>query len=463
MSKFASDVRIYLPLKAFLAYVTLTLLLHYLGPWEYEDEKILLPVAYMIGVMLLFALGYTSVAKRKSQNLVRSESVCAENFRRFKFVAKVGLVLQLVLTVAGAIIDAGAGRLSIISLLNPGQVYIDALNYAKAGAESSFVGQLRIIASPLIYVSNAFLLFSFYKLGRVWRFGLVGTLLLQLIIGVMTKGAQKGIFDLFIIFACTSFLRVYFDAKRFHRWVRTSMILLVLVLLAFTFFQLSRLAAYNISEIGVIGKMRLDSEGLIFVIFGEKMGLAVAVFIGYISQGYYGLSLCLGLPFEWTYGIGNSFALTSYAEQYLGISQVEAATYPLRMEAAYGWPAKMLWQTFFPWVASDITFVGALLLMYPIGRLYARSLTESLTYENPLSICVFYFLTTLLLFLPANNQLMQTREMMVGSVVIILSWLFLGSRFRRPRIILYSPHPATIPDHFASPSVGDGLLKIEGK
>jgi hypothetical protein len=159
--------------------------------------------------------------------------------------------------------------------------------------------------------------------------------------------------------------------------------------------------------------------------------LGLSLFISYISQGYYGLSLTLQLPFEWSYGMGNSFAMTSYAEQYFGMSGIFEKTYPFRMENVFNWPAKMYWHTIFPWLASDITFPGALALMFFVGRGYARSLIDSVIYESPLGISAFYLLTILLLYLPANNQLMQAREMMIATVVLFFSWFIFGAKLRK--------------------------------
>lgn len=423
---------IYAPMNFFVVYVIFTLVLHVVGPWEYKDEVLWEVVVYISIAMLFFVLGYRSIASRFVTKIYRDEAVCEKNYRRFIGIAKAGVVAQVLFTVLLAASDYADGRLSFEGLLNPGQAYIDALELNKDGGGSvSFVGQVKTIFSPWIYFSDAFLLFNYSRLGVRWRLILVFALAFQLLHGALIKAAQKGFFDLLIVFTSVGILRVYFDRVRFVKLIKYSLGFLFGVVAIFALFQLSRMDAYDALDYSGVDRMRLDRDGLLFSVLGNSLGLAASLFIGYLSQGYYGLSLCLQLPFEWTYGLGNSFALTSYAEQYIGVASVADNTYPSRMDAYFGWPAKMYWHTFFPWVASDLTFFGAIILMYLIGRGYARSFIDGVAFESPLGICVFYLLTTLMIYLPANNQLMQTREMMIGTLVLIFAWAVFGKKYRR--------------------------------
>jgi hypothetical protein len=149
----------------------------------------------------------------------------------------------------------------------------------------------------------------------------------------------------------------------------------------------------------------------------------------YANVGYYGLSHCFDLPFVWTHGIGNSFALMGYADQYLGIQDVIYDTYPLRAEAATGWPSMMLWETIFPWLASDLTYPGVLVFCLLLGRFYATVWKESLGFRNPLSIVAFCYVNIMLLFFQCNNQLFQTRESTLATLTLLGTWLLFHRRF----------------------------------
>lgn len=425
---------VYGPMKFFVLYVMFTLVLHVFGPWEYQDEKLTLAAMYVFFALLLFSLGYRSFASRVAAPQ-RDALLCEINYWRFSSAAKFGVSLQALLALYAIAYGVGVGRYSFENIFNPGQTYIAALELARGDTEASFAGQVRTLAAPLIYFSNVFLLLNFRQIGGRWRLLLLVTLGLQVVDGLISKAAQKGIFDLLILMSSVGVIRAYFDRVIFLRWVRYSAIFLGFALVVFIYFQISRMTAYDALDYAGAGQAMLDRDGLIFSLFGNRLGLAISLFIGYLSQGYYGLSLSLQLSFEWTYGLGNSFALLSYAEQYFGVYGLEEITYPARMEAAFGWPAKMYWHTFFPWVASDLTFFGAAILMYFIGRAYARSFIEGVSSYSPLAVAAFYFLSTLLFFLPANNQLMQTREMMIGSCFLLVVWLVFGRRYARRRSV----------------------------
>lgn len=421
---------LYGPMKVVVCYIIFTMVLHVIGPWEYRDESLLWAYVFMAAVLAAFVLGYASVISKMPRFFELNEAVSWRNLNRFLTVSKIGLTLQFLLISALFILDIVAGKVSIESVFNPGQTYINALEVAYLEGDGSFLVQVRTLAAPIIYLANVFFIYNYSRVGKLWRYCLLITLAIQLVHGVSTRGAQKGFFDLFIMLASVGALNVYLDKQKFMHWLRLSGLLLASIISLFLVFQLSRLSAYDALDYAGSDYIRLIKDGWFFSALGNELGLSLALFVMYISHGYYGLSLCLDLPFEWTYGLGNSFALTSYADQYFGISNIELGTYPFRMQEQFGLPAKMYWHTFFPWVASDLSFFGVVPLMYLIGRGYARSFTDGLLCGSPIGALMFYFLTTLLLYLPANNQLMQSREMTIGFLSVTIYWLVFGARYR---------------------------------
>ena len=370
----------------------------------------------------MFSLGYISIARKWRGTIQKSERDHEKNYRRHRKLAKFSLITQLTLTILSFLSGWNEGSLSLDSLSNPGELYVNALDRQENSSSTSIVGQLSTLASPIFYFGTIYFIFNFSRTTRPWRHCLIAAIGLQLLYDVLLKGAQKAFFDVGIMIVTATFLSTFFSLERYRALRRMGLILFAALLALFIFFQLSRLDAYGITDYSGNGVMVLHRDGLLFQLLGDSLGLGVSMFIGYLSQGYYGLSLCLQLPFQWTYGIGNSFALTSYAEQYFGIQGIFERTYPARMEAAFGWPAKMYWHTFFPWMASDITFGGTIVLMFFIGRVFAASLWNGATKGSTLDISIFYFMATLIFYLPANNQLMQTRSMMIGFTVLLAIW-----------------------------------------
>lgn len=155
-----------------------------------------------------------------------------------------------------------------------------------------------------------------------------------------------------------------------------------------------------------------------------------ATILTYPTQGYYGLSLCLTTPFEWTYGLGASRGLNSIVNQLLpSIPILVSRTYPLRAEAIYGYPGLANWHTIFPWLASDLTYFGALLYMGIVAYVFGKCWVQAIEYSNPLSFILLTLLSIQYLFVPANNQLFISRGDSLATIVIFIYWVARNEHF----------------------------------
>lgn len=156
-------------------------------------------------------------------------------------------------------------------------------------------------------------------------------------------------------------------------------------------------------------------------VIGSHGAELVSHVVGYTSHAYVGLSYDLQMPFEWTCGIGNSRAAMSYALQYFGID-VLPRHYMYRTQEQVGWSMDVSWSTVFPWIASDVTFVGCLVVMFVVGRLFARTWFEATVECRLSSTVVFCQLCLFVMFVPMNNQLVQARGSLWSTVVLALYW-----------------------------------------
>jgi hypothetical protein len=156
----------------------------------------------------------------------------------------------------------------------------------------------------------------------------------------------------------------------------------------------------------------------------ERIGRSVIALAGYLTQGYYGLSLALEQPYVPTYGLGGSQFLARAGSRLVGSTKFEDRPYPMRVERKDGWDAYGLWSTFYAWVASDLTFPGVLVLMALIGRLLAMSWLDTLEGSNPFAVGAFAVLTLMVVYLPANDQLLSSGESTVGFVGLLALWLW---------------------------------------
>ncbi len=157
---------------------------------------------------------------------------------------------------------------------------------------------------------------------------------------------------------------------------------------------------------------------------GDRFAAGLAVTVYYPTHGYLGLAYNLDTPFTWARGLGSSSALASYAEQYFGDDAGRSLSYPARTESRTGWPAGMYWATIYPWLASDLTFPGAIAFMGLLGWFFARVWVEAVFTKRGLPILLFTQICIMLAYVPANNQLGISRLTVIGTATLMALYFF---------------------------------------
>jgi hypothetical protein len=417
--------------KGYVLYIVGTVALHLFGPWVYENEVRWLAVAF-VAVFLAFVFVGLRVGINVRPRAARGATPAGG--RRELQVVIGALLVAALLKVAVCVENlSGSSSASVVAALtNPGGVYSDALARAREMADVKPLGQVETLFGVLTQFALIGGFHHYERLGSRGR-GLLRLLVAAIVLnGLMFRGAQ-------IVIGA---LVIYWYSSRLVTRARAGRTLLdlkvvgaaVLALASFSFIQASRMEAYGVvngTGLTATRLLTLNESHAWFSVLGQRLGLVLAVLSQYVSMGYYGLTLALQEPFVWTRGLGSSFALSSYAEQYLGMASELVNSYPLRVEAAHGWPALMYWQTAFPWLASDLSWPGTLLFLAFLASVYAVAWKESVRHHNLLSVIVVANLNVLWLFIPANNQLMQTRESAISTVVLLLAWMLLHTRFNR--------------------------------
>lgn len=152
---------------------------------------------------------------------------------------------------------------------------------------------------------------------------------------------------------------------------------------------------------------------------GGRLNYGLVMASIYVSHGYEGLALAMELPFEWTYGLGWSKALTTIYHDYLGGPDLFERTYLGRNGSRNNWTI-VFWSTIFPWIASDTTYYGTWVVMLLIGAFLGRCWIDALTTGNPVAFAVLGQLFTLIFMFPANDALAQTLEQFFSLVGVLL-------------------------------------------
>lgn len=143
-------------------------------------------------------------------------------------------------------------------------------------------------------------------------------------------------------------------------------------------------------------------------------------FSSYFTQGYYGMSQALTLPWVPMYGVGNSMFLVDLITDHF--TDIDQYTYQVRMEPM-GWDSDIQWHSMYSWLANDVSFYGVVIVMLLIGILFGAMFKDAITSGNPFAkMSIFYFML-MLIFIPCNNQLAQRADTLFSFILLIILWI----------------------------------------
>jgi hypothetical protein len=148
---------------------------------------------------------------------------------------------------------------------------------------------------------------------------------------------------------------------------------------------------------------------------------------GYLTQGYFAVYLSLQEPFVPTYGVGNSMFLLRQAARIVGDPTILKRPYPERIQR-HGWNAYGYWATIYPWLASDVTFPGVVLVVFAIGWMAGRVWLDVLGGANPFAVVFLGQILILLYYFPAHNKVMHSGEGVLAFWVWLAAWALLRRR-----------------------------------
>ena len=393
------------------------------------DAPDLFLLCTFIGLTLIaFAFGYRLEVARSTRNplpVVVPDDRAAPHSLIFCCASYYLLISAVYLTHTGLSDVASLWR----AVTNPGEAYFAKLH-----------PQTEMTYSP---VTQGVAVFSVLYLLLVplavqhWK-NLSWALRIYVIIAVcsylvffLSIGTQKGLGETLIFWAAAySAVRASSHRRGVRRWAGRRILSAVLMatfiggfLWYMTFAQTARLEERDLTA-------KFPGNPAVAAMFGPDFAAGVAVTIDYPTHGYLGLSYNLEQPFVWTYGIGSMPAVADYARQYLGIDAPLLDRYTARTEAATGWPDGMYWSTIYPWLASDLTFPGAVMIMMLLGWFTSKFWREARE-GRTLSLAMFCQLALILVYVPANNQIGQNRPALFG--FLSLAVLSLNDRLRNRR------------------------------
>ena len=411
----STGVRIF-PIVFFLVYLSLTVFLFAFGPWQYPVGNGHRLYLFLVLAHLALLLGYLSAAFREPMGYSGRWTT-----RR---LVRVSIFLSLVVLLPTSKFRTGQIIPDVLGgLTDPGEAY--AWSQIVRGAGQPFVEYVRILIGP--FLAMALPLTVFYWRRMSWPLRLGGVIsILGTVALFIAMGTNKAIADTVLLIPCLIFAahcagRIKLGRRGILGLAAASVLALGLFLAYFGFAVSSRDGSMVAAGYFAATHTHVDEDNFLVQ---HLSPVAANVLIGldlYLTHGYYSLYLSLDEPFVPMFGVGNSTFLYRQAARITGNAGILDLPYPVRIEK-YGWDSQLLWSSIYPWIASDVSFPGTIIVVFLIGRLFALSWLDTLQGDNPFAVAMFSIFLIVLFYFPANNQMLSSGEGCTALVGILILW-----------------------------------------
>lgn len=429
MSKMFAKVKV-IPLFLGLMYLVTTVVLFFLGPfdWPIDNEGILLFFVFvcMVAIALGFIIGVIKSGRGRP-------------LHSWRFFFRIGCVSSIVLLFPATWIYTGKWPWEVFSVLgDQGLAYREMLAVVEADESGirGYMAILRALFAPFVYCVVPFAILNFKSLRRLDVLLFSGHLCAVLIFSFM-RGTDRETVELLVFFIATLLIATCRLAVKHGRFpfkassVLVSSVLLIMILCATAVLFVDRKGSrmggqggFCVAD-GVVCSVRSSHESDL----SATANFALEMVTGYVSQGYYGLSLALKEDFTSTFGLGHSSFLMSAYGKAIDDSMYQRS-YLYKISAA-GWSDKSQWSTIYPWLASDVSFPAVPLVIALLGFLWGCGWKSAVLLRSDAGALMFLFLSSAVLYIPANNQLTQTLDSYFAFLFWLVVWLMQGARKER--------------------------------
>jgi hypothetical protein len=311
---------------------------------------------------------------------------------------------------------------------------------ATTGQRNAVVA-LRAFTAPLTYLVLPLGITRWTTIGWTGRAAVITTVLCSIIFSIM-RGTDKEIADLFVIGVAAAFVSFgrsralgkqgFQLARRYWSWGLVALVFLSFAQGLFIERKEQRLGGYVNRSVVCANNSRicadLQSPWIAWLPLPQRFG--ATVFILSTCSGYYGLELALEKPFDPAFGVGHSPAALSVYEAVTGDPSLHLRTYTYR-NGADRWSEEYYWSTLMTWLANDVGFPGAVLVLGLAAWLWGLWWREAAAGMSDPAAVLFCLATTMMFYFPANNQVLASYDGYVILVVWIAVWLW----HRRSRVL----------------------------
>ena len=427
-----------LPLLLMEAIIGVSYFLYRNGPWIYPGQKNIKPLLFVVLVMVLFATGYlVQLFKRKDvKNQLETNEI--NKYARILLIINVFLLIPYCYGKTGSFFPRIITALSNLSVA-----------YTASSIATSAGGITHIIAAlsnVFIYPLFLMLFFYFERISSKTRI-LMMIEVIWYYLTEMCTGHNRNVFfySILIFVCCVLVLCSNFDISKKIK-LKKFVIAVLAMLLACCYFAIAlesrnentkaelEASGKSISEIikesDAYSKMMLEEYGYnengkwatdeeinnyyknkdaaikinpyyatdfiysyvdtnhwIYRITPSALRYYVSIFIFYVSHGYNAINIGLDIPFETSFGLGTFSFFQKIAKRITGVDFYKQ-TYVYKINQ-HGYPISLYWGTAYTQWASDISWVGVIILMGIIGFVVSK-LWISIIYDGDI-FSMFFF------------------------------------------------------------------------
>lgn len=426
----------WLPMTFFQTYLGCSLLAFAFGPIDTSVPNPTQFYAYLIAGQVSLLIGYWLGARPSREP--RFDAI------RWGTMLRCSIGCTLLLLPATLAARNMAGMSITAAILNPGEAYMARLSGGDEDAANFVLSVLRVLGAPILRPLAPIGLVCWpamsVRLKLVWSLAVIGALCE----GIYT-GAAIGLFDIVLVAPWMLLLQSHYcQSPSSHRAVpsaalpiggllRWAMVVSV-IFVGVVYFSHSRQSRFGMSGDEYPPWTTGWSAPKYGVALPASIEYPAYTIVGYWTNGYHGLAECLDLPFEWCYGVGHSTFLMRRVGGLLGDqSLIWERSYVARLEATTGYSAVEKWHTIYPWLASDFTYGGALVVVGLLGFLLARVWFCTLQSRGVLAVALLSQLLLVIYYIPANNGRLSYPEESLAFWCLLGAWLYAGHRRTRLR------------------------------
>ncbi|SOZ13909.1 membrane hypothetical protein [Cupriavidus taiwanensis] len=426
------------PLFFFQIYLTVSVVLFFAGPWPWEVEHPIWLACYLFAAQLMIAIGYF-MSWDGARSALLPESDREREIELTLVYLRRALMVSLVLLIPTALSRTGSAFPAVVEgLRDTGAAYNRNFARLQEGNPFLVVEYIRIALAPYFLAVFPITVVLWGRLSKHMRVLACFVIAFNLAIYIAT-GTNKGFADFVVTLPWLVFLGV--AARTLRVRVPRKLLVPIFLLLFVAFLQFFGAGQAQreggVGEMGVLntGAGLLEADPMHFVSRGlsDSGRIIFESITRYLGQGYYALSMAFGIDHASTLGFGHSMFLARNADAIFGTDHFTAGSLPGLLEERTGWGMLALWHSIYPWLASDVGFAGALLVMGLFAYLFGLSWGCSLATLRAHWILMAFMMIILFFYIPANNQIFQNAETCAAFFMVCFSLLW--RRWRRTSAI----------------------------